>query len=525
MRELDVVGQVVGGQVGQIRIREKQDRQIELGDLLVTHDGNNNNNSTIILQVFDLTYGSQIPDNTRELMSGLNLENTGHNTDIFEPNLRNYVIAHVKALVRVDSESHTTTTPKILPSFFGKVSQITKDDLQFLSKQDDSFFVGRIRSGSKIVDVPVWLPSRKIFSHHILIPATTGRGKSNLVKTILWHVLDSNNVVGALVLDPHDEYWGRTDNGLHSHPNADENLVYYTPNSPPAGANFLTVNLGTIKPDHFNGIIEFTDPQEQALRTFYRVFRRDWIDAIIEEREHPDLNDYAKKTRFILKRKFKLALGVDVDGDGKIVCHNRVFDTGTKGTQTISQIVKSVEDGKVVIIDTSQLSDAAELLIGSIIASEILERYQQYKARGELDTKPIATIVIEEAPRVLGEDVMKNSSGNDNIFSKIAKEGRKFQVGLTAITQLSSVIPKTVLANINTKIILGNEMRQERAAVIASASQDLSDDDRNIASLDKGEAIISSIFVPFALPIKIPLFDELVSDGTKDTKVYKTRMY
>ena len=101
MRELDVVGQVVGGQVGQIKIREKQDRQMELGDLLVTDDGNHN---TIILQVFDLTYGSQIPDNTRELMSGLNLENARHSTDIFEPSLRNYVIAHVKALVRVDSE-------------------------------------------------------------------------------------------------------------------------------------------------------------------------------------------------------------------------------------------------------------------------------------------------------------------------------------------------------------------------------------------------------------------------------------
>lgn len=520
MRELDVVGQVIGGQVGQIKIREKQDRQIELGDLLVSKDGDSN---TIILQVFDLTYGSQIPDNTRELMSGLNLENAAHNTDIFEPNLRNYVIAHVKALVRIDSESATATTPKVLPSFFGKVAQITKDDLQFLSRQDDSFFVGRIRSGSKIVDVPVWLPSRKIFSHHILIPATTGRGKSNLVKTILWHLLDSNNV-GALVLDPHDEYWGRADDGLHNHPQADENLVYYTPNSPPGGANFLTINLAAIKPDHFNGIIEFTDPQEQALRTFYKVFRRDWIDAIIEEREHPDLSEFAKKTRFILKRKFKLALGIDVDADGSIVCHNRVFDAGTKGTQTITHILKDIEDGKVVVIDTSQLSDAAELLIGSIIASEILERYQKYKARGELDSKPIATIVIEEAPRVLGEDVIKDSSGSDNIFSKIAKEGRKFQVGLTAITQLSSVIPKTILANINTKIILGNEMRQERAAVIASASQDLSDDDRNIASLDKGEAIISSIFVPFALPIKIPLFDDIINDRKKD-KVYKTRMY
>ena len=114
----------------------------------------------------------------------------------------------------------------------------------------------------------------------------------------------------------------------------------------------------------------------------------------------------------------------------------------------------------------------------------------------------------------------------DSIYSTIAKEGRKFKIGLTAITQLSSVIPKTILANMNTKIILGNEMKQERQAIIESASEDLSDDDRNIASLDKGEAIISSIFVPFAIPIKIPLFQEVVEkqvnikeDKTK-TKVF-----
>jgi hypothetical protein len=62
----------------------------------------------------------------------------------------------------------------------------------------------------------------------------------------------------------------------------------------------------------------------------------------------------------------------------------------------------------------------------------------------------------------------------------------------------------------NTKIILGIEMKPERQAIIDSASQDLSQDDRNIASLDKGEAIITSNFVKFATPVKVPLFEEHV---------------
>ena len=516
MEKLDIVGQIVGGQVGQIRIREKRGKQLELGDLLVSRDSN----STLILQVFDLVYGSQIPKDTHELMSGISMEKVPYDTEIFEPDLRNYVLASVKALAKINSKDSSVAIPKVLPPFFSEVSLVTEDDLKFLSTGDDSFYVGEIRSGSKIIDVPVWLPSKDVFSHHILIPATTGRGKSNLVKTILWYVLNEKNV-GALVLDPHDEYYGRKEKGLKDHPKAKENLVYYTPNNPQSGANFLVVNLHSIRPEHFNGIVTFSDPQEGAIRTYHKAFREDWISAIILERSSPSLGDFSKSTLAVLRRVFRLTLGLDVDSDGEIICHNRIFDAGSKGLQTADQIVKDIEGGKVVVLDTSRLADEAELIIGSIIAGEVLERYQNHKAAGELEDKPVVTVVIEEAPRVLGKDVLKNE-GN-NIFSRIAKEGRKFQVGLTAITQLSSVIPKTILANINTKIILGNEMQQERSAVIASASQDLSADDRNIASLDKGEAIISSIFVPFAIPIKIPLFNELISNSRKETAKTKAK--
>ena len=107
------------------------------------------------------------------------------------------------------------------------------------------------------------------------------------------------------------------------------------------------------------------------------------------------------------------------------------------------------------------------------------------KAEGRLNQVAPVSIVIEEAPRVLSAEAMEQSS---NIYSTIAREGRKFKVGLVAITQLTSVIPQMVLTNMNTKIILGNEMVAERHAVMESSAQDLSDEDRTIASLDKGEA-------------------------------------
>ena len=188
------------------------------------------------------------------------------------------------------------------------------------------------------------------------------------------------------------------------------------------------------------------------------------------------------------------------------------------GENTIADIGNELEDSKIVIIDTSSFSGSEEILIGSLISNEIFNRYKGYKTRGKLNDKPVISVVLEEAPRVLGKEVLEKGP---NIFSTIAREGRKFKIGLTAITQLPSLIPREILANINTKIILGIEMAPERQAIIESASQDLSEDQRNIASLDKGEAIVSSNFAKFAIPVKIPLFDDVVKEELGKQKKLK----
>lgn len=74
----------------------------------------------------------------------------------------------------------------------------------------------------------------------------------------------------------------------------------------------------------------------------------------------------------------------------------------------------------------------------------------------------------------------------------------------------------------NTKIILGVEMAPERQAIIESASQDLSDDNRNIASLDIGEAIITSNFSRFAIPVKIPFFEDIVREAKREKESKKS---
>ena len=158
------------------------------------------------------------------------------------------------------------------------------------------------------------------------------------------------------------------------------------------------------------------------------------------------------------------------------------------------------------------MEGAEEIFIASIIVEGVFKEYKRLKFQDKLQDRPVISIVIEEAPRVIGKKVLESI---DNVFGKIAREGRKFQIGLIAITQLPSIIDREILANMNTKIILGNEMGPERRAIIDSAAQDLSDDYQTIGSLDKGEAIITSTFTKFAIPISIPLFEDFIKEGKK----------
>ena len=62
-------------------------------------------------------------------------------------------------------------------------------------------------------------------------------------------------------------------------------------------------------------------------------------------------------------------------------------------------------------------------------------------------------------------------------------------------------------------------MAAERRSVIDCAAQDLSEEDRTIGSLDKGEAIVSSVFTKFAIPIYTPLFEDIARrESKKDNK-------
>ncbi len=491
-----IVGQIVDGNSERIVIRKDSNAALELGSLIACEE----KDGTTIYQVYNLMHGSQLSKESIEFMAGMMSE--GHGFEIFERNLRNYILAEAKPLIRSDNR-----IPKKLPELLTEVRDVESKDFSFLEERD--LFIGYLRNGSRTIrERKICLDGKNALTHHILISATTGRGKSNLVKVMLWDLLDKN-YCGVLVLDAHDEYYGRNSTGLKDKDGSTK-LLYYSI-APMRGSSTLVFNLSSIKPNHLESVSEFSQAQHEAMYTIYSKFKERWLEWLLSfdesklssiEKERGMVHGIRIETILVLIRRLS------------IILDSRVFSKDL-GKAALKDICDALEQGEKVIIDTSEISAAQELLIGNMIADEMLYRYKKYKMDDTLKGKPVVAFIIEEAPRVLSDAT--------GIFPTIAREGRKFGIGLIAITQMCSLIPKEILANMNTKIIMGTEMNSEREAVISSAPQDLSKDSRTIASLDKGEAIVSSIFSKFAVPVNVPLFEEVANESGKEKENYRMK--
>ncbi|MFX1366482.1 MAG: ATP-binding protein [Promethearchaeota archaeon] len=500
---------VTGTSLVKLILRQKSDQEFEIGQLFIA---GKDRNEYSIFQIKDLFYGSQIPDNSLELMAGYSLERERSDLRIYESELRNYVLALARPLIFV--KQNRLFLLKKLPEFFSDVFEIDDTHLEFFKEEiiQNPLNLGNIRSGSKILNTEVILEATDVLRHHILIPATTGRGKSNLVKTILYNLMENENC-GKLVFDPHNEYYGSpNEKGLKEHPKSLENLKYYSIRKV-SGKLDLKFNVKYLYPSHVLDSIDLSQPQSDALITYFRKFKKEWIKKIFDEEVKYDKFGIKDTTIDVLRRRLSLLLDFDIDEDRKIIEKGIFSLEGFEST--IEDIINLLVDGKTVIIDTSLFTGSEEIFIATIIVESIFNRYKSYKFNDNLEDKPVIAIVLEEAPRVIGKKVLET---RDNVFGKIAREGRKFNIGLIGITQLPSLIDREILANMNTKIILGNEMGPERRSLIESSAQDLSDDSQTIASLDIGEAIVTSNFTKFAIPIKIPLFEDLLEGKTMKKK-------
>ncbi len=405
----------------------------------------------------------------------------------------------------------------------------------------DGLYVGDLLAGEQSLEsVKVYLPTYAL-SHHIGVFGKTGAGKSNLMMVLLKSVLDFNRQVenrdkpkgSILAIDPHDEfrYWhsqvGGAD-GIHgivaSYSDEErqdlvEPFYYLTAKNLTVEGLERQVKLSRadLTPSDLISITEFSEQQIAFVNQQFALWGEKWILRVLMGMTDGENNGFEGGAEFLPGTISAVQRRLDFlrQGQSRLITP---FDTdmGHEYDSLLPDIICALEQGRVLVVDTTLMSEMEQFLLTTVVArtlftlrkalksveqpneleeaiqislgddgerrgsrqlaEELIARledgrlpYRNGKSLTTLDQLPFVNVVIEEAPSVLNPQRMKFGS----VFRDISRQGRKFGIGLTVVSQQVSELDTGVLTQINTELImsLGNEM--ERKEAIRNASADM----------------------------------------------------
>jgi DNA helicase HerA-like ATPase len=494
-------GRIFGKSVLEATFRSYHATDLFLGELLAAEDAERARR--FLFRVIQVTYGSDSADpHWAERTAGAYMAGdlVGREYRLHDPEQRLYKVATCAPLGYMDPGGEFRK-PKSLPAQFARVTAPAAEDFAFLRGRMGDLPVGLLRSGEDTIDLEVGVFGETL-SSHVGVFATTGMGKSNLMKVLAGTILESQGRYGLLVFDPHGEYLDGGSGlrrGLRDHPWGPDRLkVYTTRQGSAAGATALRLSLGEITLEDLHTAYDWSRAQEDAIYALSRLYREDWLPTVADEAE--DLQELSQQTGStvatlqVIQRRARRILDLP--------CISRDVSQASLSRR----IVDELTEGYTVLVETSGLSSMEEILVASVITRRLMDTYSNafLEDRERFAALPPALVALEEAQRVLSR--MKRA--DENVFPRVAREGRKFKVGMCAVSQQPKLIDDELLSQFNTFFILGLADEKDRNILRASSKQDISDLGPEIQTLMPGEAIVTNLEAPFALPVRVYLYEE-----------------
>lgn len=323
----------------------------------------------------------------------------------------------------------------------------------------------------------------------------------------------------------------------------------------------LKLSWADITPQDLASVVEMTDQQVSFSNRFFsqpdasgHTAGDRWIRAMFDltkdAAEHdPRSSDVHPGTIDGVKRR----LGFLQAGNNRIFTEYSPHD-GKTYDSILPDVIAAMERGRVVIVDTTLVSEVEQFMFSTVVArvlfllrkalrssddparleteirtafgnddragntgmqalaDELWNRVESgalpYLIDGKVastDDLPYVNVVIEEAPSVLNPERIRFGS----VFRDISRQGRKFGIGLTVISQQVTAIDQGILTQINTELTmaLGNE--EERRAAVRNASADLTGFERELQVMGKGQALATASYRDIPLPTQAPNFDKI----------------
>jgi len=367
----------------------------------------------------------------------------------------------------------------------------------------------------------------KLKNKRTMIFAQSGFGKTNLMKVLLYNMLGDTSY-GKLIFDLNGEYCLKSKKtyglGDINEQKIQDNLVVYTDKDIPENYkdNFIfegEVKINMHKHLTIGDILNFSTGFSEVMKSFLLYLEDNEVEDFIQNintyvndpqqlhRRYPDFwssgaRSEASARNTIAAIRKRIAYLIDEDKGLHLEQSNLIED-----------VFKHLKQGKTVVIDLSLKDSVDSSIISTILVRKLFEHNKRYYTEQKEDKIIDSVICVEEAQNVLSEEFVKSSA---NPFVRVAKEGRKFEIGLIAITQRPSAIAEEIRTQAENffAFYMGNS-KDIKALVESNINYG-----GVISSFLQKETISGNMYMvssnqSFALPMRVVWFEKLV-----DSKVY-----
>ncbi len=299
----------------------------------------------------------------------------------------------------------------------------------------------------------------QLVSRRSFVFARAGFGKSNLVKLLFSNLYEhpptinrktgAQSPVGTIIFDPDGEYFWPDDNGrpgLCDVPHLEDKVVVFT-NRKSTSPYYQSFVAGTIKLDIRRlrpaEVISIALPADRQSQQ--NVQKLKGLNPASWKRLIDIVHSHGNTTPLEDLRDIILGDRQNERQDAEIIAIRSNITTIIRlihdpSSQMLDKLFDSLRNGKLCVVDISQMRGANGLILSGIILQQIFEHNQTEFTKAEPESIPTIA-VIEEAQSVLG-----SSGGAESPYIAWVKEGRKFGLGTVLITQQPGSISDEILS-------------------------------------------------------------------------------
>jgi hypothetical protein len=409
--------------------------------------------------------------------------------------------------------------------------------------------IGHLCIGDTKTENEILFDTDKLKEKRTMVFAQSGFGKTNLMKVLI-HNSFKDTTTGKLIFDLNGEYFLKSQTqrtygfGDIEDPNIKANLVVYSDKPIPTIYKDRFVFGGKVKINFsqdftVNDILQNSAGITNAGRNFLEYIDsltnytdvKQFLSMIFNEGDPLKVRQFAY-TKFssyfesARKKQKEDSSSDELDTStanksmlGAVIRQIKSFASIHDNTsKLVETVLKNLKEKRTVIIDLSLKDNLESSLISTVLVKKLFENNKaEFTKIIETETLTSsenpsgvikATVFVEEAQNVLSDEFVRT---NSNPFVRVAKEGRKFGLGLVAITQRPSAISEEIRSQAENFFVMymGNS-KDIKALVDSNINYD-----GVISKFVQSETISGNLYMvsakqSFVIPLRVLWFEKMV---------------